>query len=151
MQYAVLRNPRHEIYCHGIIAGLSPHEAAVKAGYKGARSETQLARNPLVKARIKELLEHSSRKAELSRKQILDRIIEDWDLARKLGQTASALKAAELYGRDVHKMFTERKEVGGPGDFDSKSEDELRDIIKKEMSDLGWDEKDIPPPASAIN
>lgn len=147
-----LRNPRHEIYAQGICAGLSREDAYQKAGYApSARNSGALNRRPEIKARIEQLLNQARARCELSRKDILDRIIEDWDLARKLGQTASALKAAELYGRDVHRMFVERKEVGGPGDFDKLSEQELRDIIKKDMEALGWDEKDAPIPPSAIN
>lgn len=142
----VLRNSRHELYAQLIVSGTPPMEAYKKCGYtETKRGQAHLNRRPEVKARIEQLMLQSAARAELSRKDILDRILEDWDKARQLGQMASALKAAELIGRDVHKMFTERKEVGGPGDFDNKSEEELRAIIKKDMEDLGWDEKDAPP------
>ena len=36
-------------------------------------------------------------------------------------------------------MFTERKEIGGPGDFDSKSEEELKKIVQDGIKELGWD------------
>jgi hypothetical protein len=147
----VLRNPRHERYAQGLAAGQSKQEAYKLAGYEG-RSSAQLDRQPHIHNRVRELLDSRSRRAELSRKDILDRIYQDWELARKLGQVASALKAGELMGRELHKMFVERKEIGGPGDFDNKSEAELRQIINDGLKDLGWEEgKDILPPSSTIN
>ena len=154
MTRSVLRNPRHELFAQGIVAGLSRADAYSKAGFKGknpSASSSAIYNRPEVQIRIKELLDNSAARSEFSRKEVLDRIVQDWELARKLGQVASALKAAELYGRDVHKMFTERKEVGGPGDFDAKSEDELREIIQKEMHDLGWDSDAVIPDSKSIN
>lgn len=127
-------------------------EAYKLCGYtESKQGQSHLNRRPEVKTRIEQLMLQSAARCELSRKQILDRILEDWDTSRKLGQMASALKAGEMIGKEVHKMFVDRKEVGGPGDFDKMSEQELRDIIKKDMADLGWDEGDVPPPPSAIN
>jgi hypothetical protein len=136
-----LRSVKHELYAQGVAGGLSREEAYRLAGFKGKRPSAHVGidSNPLVIRRIEELLRQISAKSELSRRAILDRIFQDWELARKLGQVPAALKAAELMGREMHKMFTERKEIGGPGDFDNKTEDELRDVIKKELSDLGWE------------
>src|SRR5260370_40450981 len=106
-----------------------------------------LDRKPQIRARIKELLEKSSVRAELTRKDILDRIFQDWELARKLGQVPAALKAAELMGKELHKMFVERREIGGAGDFDNKTEEELKAIVKDGLKELGWDEE-LPPPPS---
>ena len=137
----ILRNPKHELFAQGIVAGLSRTEAHKQAGYTGQSTTAvkAVADNPLVVDRIKELLAQSARRSELSRKDILDRIFQDWELARKLGQTASALKAGELMGKELHRMFVDRREVGGPGDFDSKTEEELKEIIRKDLDDLGWD------------
>src|SRR6266478_6938274 len=145
----VLRNTQHEIFAQARFAGFNKEEAYQKAGFKGKSSQAinRIDAKPEVRQRIKELLEGSARRAELTRKDILDRIFQDWELARKLGQVASALKAGELMGRELHRMFTERKEIGGPGDFDSKTEDELREIVRDGLKDLGWDqEEDIPIP-----
>jgi phage terminase small subunit len=134
----VLRNPRHERYAQGLAAGQSKQEAYKLAGYEG-RSSAQLDKQPHIHNRVRELLDSRSRRAELSRKDILDRIFQDWELSRKLGQMSAALKAGHLMGTELHRMFIERKEVGGPGDFDSKSEDELKKIIEDGLHDLGWD------------
>ncbi|HEU0050169.1 MAG TPA: hypothetical protein VFQ43_21440 [Nitrososphaera sp.] len=149
----ILRSVRHELYAQNVAAGMSRSEAYQLAGFKGKRkgAHVEIDKNPLVLRRIEELLRQTAAKSELSRRAILDRIFQDWELARKLGQVPAALKAAELMGREMHKMFTERKEIGGPGDFDNKSEDELRDIIKTELNDLGWEGEDLPSSLDSIN
>lgn len=143
----ILRKPRYELFAQGIVAGLAPDEAAKRAGYKSQNAGYALSAKPEIKRRIDELLNNSARRSELSRRDILDRIFQDWELARKLGQVPAALKAAELMGKEMHKMFVERKEVGGPGDFDNKTEDELRQIIQEGMEELGWQK----PPSSSVN
>jgi hypothetical protein len=150
MGKGILRNPKYEIYAQNRAIGLSGSDAYQKAGFKGKTGYTNLDRRPEIARRIKEILDNAATRAELSRKDIIDRIFEDWELARKLGQVAAALKAGELLGREMHRMFTERKEVGGPGDFDNKSEEELREFITKEIEDLGWD-KEAPPDPNQIN
>lgn len=146
----VLRNVKHELYAQAIATGMTRQEAYYRAGYKGKNNQLE-RKYPFIQQRIDELLKASASRSQLTRRNILDRIFQDWELARKLGQVASALKAGELMGREMHKMFTERKEVGGPGDFDGKSEEELRDIIKKELGDLGWEGDTIPPDPSTLN
>jgi hypothetical protein len=124
-------------------------DAYGKAGFKNGNGNAHhLASRSEVRRRIRELMRQGAIRAELSRKEILERIYDDWETSRTLGQMSSALKAAELMGREMHKMFTERKEIGQPGDFDNKSEEELREIINKEMEELGWDK---PPEPSQIN
>jgi hypothetical protein len=152
MNRGLLRNPRYELYAQGVASGLSRFEAYQKAGFKG-KSCSSIDRRPEVQHRIKEILDSAASRAELSRKDILDRIFEDWQLARKLGQMAAALKAGELMGKEMHRMFVERKEVGGPGDFDNKTEDELREMIAKDIHDLGWDKEtsETPPDPNQIN
>lgn len=150
----ILRNARYELYAQGVASGLSRLEAYNHAGFKGKsdRAFKRVDANPHVQRRISELLAKSAAKSELSRREILDRVFQDWELARKLGQVASALKAGELMGRELHRMFTERKEIGGPGDFDNKSEDELRDMIKKDLEELGWEDGEITSiPSNTIN
>lgn len=141
-----LRNPRHEIYAQGICAGLSREDAYQKAGYApSARNSGALNRRPEIKARIEQLLNQARARCELSRKDILDRVLEDWDTSRKLGQMTAALKAGHMLGSEIHKMFIERKEIGEAGDFDKMSEQELRQVISEGIKDLGWEEDIIPP------
>jgi hypothetical protein len=144
----LLYNPQYELYAQCRAVGRSVQEAAVDAGFHKGGHGYRLEKLPEVQRRIGEIMQHAANRAELTRKDILDRIFEDWENSRKLGQMTSALKAAELMGKEMHRMFVERKEVGGPGDFDNKSEEELREIITKEMEELGWDK---PPTPTEIN
>ena len=151
MSLGRLRNIRHELFCQLIVGGCPRDEAYTKAGFKakdGKRGATLLFAKPEIKKRVDDLLGASASRAEISRKQILERIMDDWDTSRTLGQMSSCLKAAELMGKELHKMFVERKEIGQAGDFDNKSEEELREIITKEMEELGWDK---PPDPTQIN
>ena len=150
--YGVLRDPRQERFCQAIVAGKTKAEAYAEAGYKGKNHHAgalNLMRHDAIKKRLDELFTRAATRAELSRKDILERILDDWNNSRKLGQMASALKAAELLGRELHHMFTERKEIGRAGDFDQKSEDELRKIVIEGMEELGW--KDLPKGDSTLN
>lgn len=140
----LLRNPKHEVYAQNRASGMEIKQAVEKAGLKSDSIEYR----PEVKRRIREIMKQGASRAEVSRKRILERIFDDWEQSRRLGQMSSALKAAELMGKEMHKMFVERKEIGQPGDFDNKSEEELREIINKEMEELGWDK---PPEPSQIN
>ena len=149
MGSGILRNPRYELYCQAIASGKTNAEAMQASGFKNNHG---LKKRPEVQRRIEELLKSGVKRMELSRKDILDRIYDDWELSRKLGQMAAALKAGELMGKEMHKMFVDRKEVGSPGDFDNKTEEELREIIKAGMKDLGWDDDQvIAPESNTIN
>jgi phage terminase small subunit len=47
----------------------------------------------------------------------------------------AATRALELLGREVN-AFVEKKEVGGPGDFDNMSSEELLEIILRETAEI---------------
>lgn len=149
---SVLRNARYELFAQGIAKGLSREDAYQHAGFEGnaKRCAGNIARKPLIRKRIDELLSNAASRAELSRAKILERIYDDWEQSRRLGQMPAALKAGEMLGKELHRMFVERKEIGGPGDFDSKTEEELRQIVEDGIKELGWD-RDTPPSGTAIN
>jgi hypothetical protein len=139
----VLRNIDDERFCQLVVAGREPADAyrdigglAKNAGYAADHK----MRKPKVRRRIEELLDVGARKAMLSRSQILQRIYEDWELSRKLGQMAAAATNAKLMGSELHHMFVERKEVGGPGDFDKLSADELVQYIKGQLEGIDPDD-----------
>lgn len=148
---ALLRNPRHELFAQAIASGKSRVEAYTQMGGKAKNpslgANSFIHNHPEIQARIDEILKAAANRAELSRKDILDRIFQDWELARKLGQVPAALKAAELMGKELHKMFVDRKEIGQAGDFDAKSEDELKEIIREGLRDLGIEDL----PSKSIN
>jgi len=142
----VLRNINDERFCQLVVSGREPGLAYTDTG--GASKNPEYAadrrlRKPVIRRRIEELLDVGARKAMLSRSQILQRIFEDWELSRKLGQMAAAATNAKLMGSELHRMFIDRKEIGGPGDFDAKTPEELMAYIKEELMELGVDAKEV--------
>ncbi len=133
MGIGILRNPVYEAFAQHVVAGKSPKEACDLVGRKSANT---ILKRTEVQNRIRELTQLAADRAMMSRGEILNRMLDDWELARKLGQVSAAAKIGELMGRDLHRMFVERKEVGGPGDFDTKTEQELRDFIAEQLTEL---------------
>jgi len=150
---SVLRDPKRELFAQKVSAGVPKEQAYQEAGYlgKSKMGSSRLMNIPAVRARINEIMDAGAKRSELTRKGILERIFEDWETARKLGQIPAALKAGELLGREMFRMFTERKEIGGPGDFDQKSEEELRQIVTEELKQLGWEDLSTQPPSDTVN
>ena len=133
----VLYDTREEKFAQLIVRGAKPNQAKIDAGYPAKRPVKGLMEEPRIAGRIKELMERAADRATLTRVDILERIKDDWDKARSLGQMSAALKAAEMVGKELHKMFVDRKEIGTAGEFDSKSEEELRDYIQSNLKELG--------------
>ena len=132
----VLRNHKYERLPQLIASGKPTVVALKECGYKEA---SNVYKKSIVTDRVSQLIQQGATRAALSRERILERIMEDWDHARKLGQISAGLKAAEMLGKEVFKMFVDRREIGGPGDFDNKTEAELREFIANEMRELGLD------------
>jgi hypothetical protein len=62
-------------------------------------------------------------------------------------EEASANRALELLGRELN-LFTEKKEVGKPGDFDHMSDEELIQFIEAQGEVVRELERQLlPPPA----
>ena len=142
----VLRNLEDERFCQMVVAGKEPADAYLETGGTSGNPPLAASRRmarKLIRKRVEELLDVNARRAQLSRSKILERIYDDWELSRKLGQMAAAATNAKLMGSELHRMFIERKEIGGPGDFDSKSPEELLAYITKELGELGMDAKDV--------
>lgn len=142
----VLRNLEDERFCQMVVAGKEPAEAYLETGGTSANPPLAASRRmsrKIIRKRVEELLDVGARRAQLSRSQVLQRIFDDWELSRKLGQMAAAATNAKMMGSELHKMFIERKEIGGPGDFDNKSPEELLAYITKELGELGMDAKDV--------
>lgn len=132
----VLRNHKYERLAQLVAGGKTIVAALKECGY---RETSGVCKKPIIADRIAQLMQQGANRAALSREKILERIMEDWDQARKLGQISAGLKAAEMLGKEVFKMFVDRREIGGPGDFDNKTEAELREFIANEMRELGLD------------
>lgn len=139
----VLFDPRHERFAQLVAAGKTPYEAkrAIKMPQGPSWTVKSLMANQPIKARIDELLAQAAKKAMLTRVGIIEQVQEEWRLARIAGQHAAALKAAEMLGGELHSMFRNKVEIGRTGEFDEKSEEELREFILNQMKELGL----VPP------
>ena len=133
----ILYDYREEQFAQLIVSGIPPKEAKEQAGFARTRSPSKLLKTPRIKERIDQLLLSSAYKAELSRAHLIDEVRKESLLAREAGQHSAALKGLEMLGKELHKMFIDRKEVGGPGDFDNKTEEELKEFIIKHLAELG--------------
>lgn len=139
----VLFDPRHERFAQLVASGKTPREAKklIKMPAGKAWSVKALMANQPIKARIDELLKQSAKKAMLTRAGIIQGVQEEWTLARIAGQHAAALKAAEMLGSELHNMFRNKLEIGKVGEFDDKSEEELKEFILSQMKELGMVEQ----------
>ncbi len=135
----VLYDFREERFCQLIAQMVVPKDARRQAGYaKGGRwSLKKLMGEKRIQDRIEALREQGAKRSILSRLDILDGVLQEWRLSRAAGQHGAALRAAEMYGGETHQMFRSKVEVGKVGDFDQKSEEELRAYIENQMKELG--------------
>jgi hypothetical protein len=149
----MLKNNRQELFAQLVAKGWKARDAYLEAGYsdyKVPKKSSELRQKPEIGRRIEELLERGATRVELSRAQILEQLRGDHALARELGQVNAAIRATELLGRELHKMFTERKEIGPAGAFDDKGIEELKRYIAKEIADLKTDGVEIELTAEEI-
>lgn len=142
----VLFDLREEKFAQFCAQGLEPKDARTQAGYpkSGKWSVKKLMAESRVRERIDALMERAASRAVLTRMEVLDGVLEEWRLARAVSQHGAALKAAEMYGGELHGMFRKQLEVGKVGDFDGQSEQELRAYIEKQMKELGMETPSAP-------
>lgn len=142
MAMGVLLDIRHERFAQLVASGLTPYEAKRQIKMPtGARWAVKaLLATPEIQDRIKALLENAAKKAQLTREGIIKEVQQEWTLARIAGQHSAALKAAEMLGGELHNMFRNKVEIGRVGEFDGKSEEELKQFILSTMKELGMDE-----------
>lgn len=126
-----LKNAKHETFALGIFEGKSGRQAYLDAGYNSSPEAADAAASRLLKAvkvasRVNELRERVAKTAVRNKKWFLEEMEKAAMLAREDKQHSASIRALELGGRE-HNAFTEKKEIGNPGDFDDASDDELID------------------------
>jgi phage terminase small subunit len=84
--------------------------------------------------------ERAIERAGITKADVLAMLIEDRSLAREKGQTAAAIRATELLGKELG-MFIDRREQGRPGEFDGLSREEMEQHIVDELVAGGITEK----------
>jgi phage terminase small subunit len=138
---------------------VSLSEAYRKSGYKtdGMKPKTlwahalKLRNLDLVSTRIEELQAQIVEKTQLSRAFVIENLMENiavctgkkkvtttgdgGDLEVYKYDPSAANRALELLGKEL-RMFVDRKEVGGPGDFAKLSDEELDEILIRTEEEL---------------
>jgi hypothetical protein len=136
----VLDNPRHERFAQYLAEAKTAAEAYVLVGFKPNRGNpSKLAHRPSVAARVKELTSHY---AELAAKTAIttESLVQD---SEKVFQRAMETKSAQCceYGDqgkgNTYGKWIERAEVGGPGEYDALTDDELERQIMERLARLG--------------
>jgi phage terminase small subunit len=162
----MLKNFRHEAFAQAIARGSSASAAFVEAGFKANRGNAaRLRATERVTKRIVELQSLTQKLKKLSShgvvltqawviEQLIGVILDARSLDRPDG--ASANKGLHLLGLELG-MFTERAELGRPGEFDGLTVAAKRDRMLGIASQLGIslvghagrlqaiDQKDITP------
>jgi hypothetical protein len=138
----ILDKPRHELLAQELAKGTTQALAYSRAGYRPDDSHaSRLAGDGRIKARVRELQADAARlvtdRVALSRADMIAMLISDREEARANRQMSVALRAAELLGRELHGMFTERREVVTKDDVRQLSEAELREQLAQAVEAMG--------------
>lgn len=146
-----LRNGRQEVFAQEIARGASQAAAYVDAGYQDNRKNASRMRTyEVVNQRIEEIQADRSKRLALSRDDILEMILDDRREAKEFHQFATAVRVSELVGRELHSMFTDKKQIE-INDISGKSLEELESwalsLAKPEPAE---DELSPPLPVSGV-
>lgn len=171
----ILKKQRHELFAQQIVAGTSPAQAYVNAGYNittdaaAASAGNRLLQNVDIQARIVELQTKVAQTVVLDRAWVLERLMKnariamgeetirtkvmgedgvvvEVDVSARNGNVAN--KALELLGKTKElRMWVDQVESGLPGEFDRMSKEEIEDFIRKERVALG----EVDPPKPRLN
>jgi hypothetical protein len=160
----ILSNLRHERFAQLLAGGSARKVAYREAGFNVSNDRTAIVNSARllsradVRARVNELQELSAHKVALDKAYILRALMKNLSMAlgevptpvsrvhRKTGRVetvevlqydgTAANRAAELLGKELS-MFTERREIGGPGDFSRLTDDELRAKVREIYESAG--------------
>jgi phage terminase small subunit len=119
---AVLGNSRHELFAQELAKGKIPQDAYAAAGYKPDPGNAfRLQKKNVTRQRVAELLterdnvhvkatERAVEALAIDKAWTMRELMEEGKRASKAGQSASAIRALELLGKEIG-MFIDRKEV----------------------------------------
>ena len=155
-----LDNAQHELFAQEIVKGASQRDAYRAAGYQtksdaaADASASRLLSNAKVADRVAELQQKveakTVEKTAVSKSWVIAKLVENVERAMQAEPVLDnegnptgeykyngsvANRALELLGKEQG-MFIERKEVGKPGAFTEKSDEELDEFIAQEAADL---------------
>jgi len=129
-----LKSPKHELFAQAISRGENGRAAYREAGYVCSDAAADAAASRLLKSdkvsnRVAELKgrQATAEATILTKAKVLEMLVADRTLARENNQSAAAIKADELLGREVG-LFTEKKDIRVRNVSDL-SEDELKGLL----------------------
>jgi hypothetical protein len=132
-----LPNSRREKFAQELASGHSAAEAYERAGYKPNYGNCiRLKGNESITARVLELQHRGAARVEVTIASLVGELDEARIEALRLGQ-ASAAVAATMGKAKITGQIIDRAEVGRPGEFDSMTEDELREFIVRHLDEVG--------------
>jgi hypothetical protein len=134
----VLDKPRHEKLAQQLALGANQADAYEAAGY--ARDDghaSRLAGDGRIRERVREIQAEAAKHVALSRADMIEMLISVHEEARANKQMSAAIRAAELLGRELHGMFTERREVTSRDDIRQLSDAELFERMAQAAEAIG--------------
>ena len=147
----VLANNRRELFANLLAQGFTAVDAYAKAGYKRHDGNAcTLAKHPEVEARLEEIrgelaaatglpvgTNAIAARAKVTAESLIDEAEQVRVLAMDRGQCGAANGAIKEKGV-LSGVRVARSEIGGPGEFDHMSDEELRQSIIDEARELGF-------------
>jgi hypothetical protein len=133
-----LPNPRHERMVQFLAQGKTAAEAYELAGYKPNGSNAcNMARKQHIRRRLTEINNKVAARTVVTAETLIDEAEEVRVRAMEINQLSAANTAIKGKGILTGK-WVERAEVGGPGDYENLSDDELEQQIMARVARLGF-------------
>jgi hypothetical protein len=102
-----------------------------------AEEASKLLKHPQIAPRLllvkKQATDRTIANVAITKERVIEMLIEDRELARAAHQASAAVRATELLGKELFRMFVDRREQGKPGDFDKLPREELEQSIVDEL------------------
>lgn len=136
-----LPNMRQELFAQNLVKGMPQNRAYIKAGYTANTPQTgwsnasRLIRDDKVSNRIEELLRTTETELKVTVESMTNLYADLLNGARSAGNFNAAKGAADSLAK-LHGLMIDRKEAGGPGDFNRMDDDQLRNFISTAASEI---------------
>ena len=95
---------KQRAFAEEYLIDLNATQAAIRAGYSKNSASVigfENLRKPKIAAAIAEAREEQAKRTEITVDSVLNRLVEDRELARSLGKPSAAVRADELLGKHV--------------------------------------------------
>ena len=129
------------MFAQNLVKGMPQNRAYIKAGYTantpqaGWSNASRLIRDDKVSNRIEELLRTTETELKVTVESMTNLYADLLNGARSAGNFNAAKGAADSLAK-LHGLMIDRKEAGGPGDFNRMDDDQLRNFISTAASEI---------------